>query len=162
MNRTWMLLGAAAVVQLAAGCSGTKQARYVNKQADGGVVALTRNTPDNRDKAIELITQHVGMHYIIDKEEDVPNRSVDTKNTQLGQGNIGAYNQSTQYDSEHRITYRRRPDMTGSPLVSPASGTATPGGVMQAGGVIPSVQPGVAPAVGAGTSMSLDCPNCRR
>jgi hypothetical protein len=62
-----------AVLSLAA-LSGCTTARYVQKNTDSGIVAVSDSSnvwpTYNRDKAIELIVQHVGPDYEIVKEEE--------------------------------------------------------------------------------------------
>jgi hypothetical protein len=68
-----VLVLAAAVV--AAAGSGCANARYVQRGADEGVVAIPANTdvwPDyQRTKALELIQAHVGPNYEIVNEQEV-------------------------------------------------------------------------------------------
>lgn len=58
-----------AVLALAAVGCGT--ARYVHKDADGGVIAMPSNTPWDHKKADELMKEHVGPNYRVVEEKEV-------------------------------------------------------------------------------------------
>lgn len=57
------LLGLAAV-----GCA---NARYIQKDADGGVIAMPADNHWNRKKAVELMREHVGPGYLVVEEKEV-------------------------------------------------------------------------------------------
>ena len=70
--RRFLVLAAAVAVASSVGCA---NARYVQKSADEGIVAVPSNTdtwPDNnRTNALKLIEQHVGPYYDIVDEREV-------------------------------------------------------------------------------------------
>lgn len=61
-----MLLGAVALTGV--GCA---NARYIQKDANGGVIAMSGNSEANRAKAMKLIQEHVGSGYQIVEEREV-------------------------------------------------------------------------------------------
>ncbi len=57
------LLGLAAV-----GCA---NARYIQKDVNGGVIAMPADSRSNRKKADELMREHVGPGYVVVEEKEV-------------------------------------------------------------------------------------------
>lgn len=118
---------AVALIGLCAIAGGCASARYVNQNADGGTVAISSNrgifAEQNRQKAKELIANHVGPNYeIIDEHEVVTGQST-TNNQQTNTDfvpnkrnpNLPSERQFTtgstvqQNITEWHITYRRMP-----------------------------------------------------
>jgi hypothetical protein len=149
------------VLTLAAGLcavagTGCSSARYVQRGSADGVVAVPNRSNDwpsyNYNKAVELITQHVGPDYEIVHEGEVETGSVTTHDQQVNRE--GVFNTSmpilpaekittvntatTRATTEYRITYRRRAT---TPVAAATTPPAAPP-VQPAGGVIPSVLPG--------------------
>jgi hypothetical protein len=148
------------VVALAGGCAGP--ARYVDKKADSGVVAIPSNTDmwpfHYRQEALTLIQQHVGPYYEIVEERQVvtgqQTRNEQTTTTdqlankknpnQTGERQTTSGSVLTQNTTEWQITYRRLPGPIG--LNQPAGGVpGGPTGVQPAGGLPPGTIPSVAP-----------------
>jgi hypothetical protein len=161
-----LLLG----VGVMTGLSGCATARYVERHADGGVVAIPENSNHwptyYRQSALDLITQHVGPHYEILEEREVVVGQQTNNNQQMGPDFLAGIT-TTRELTEWRIAYRRAaspyyPPATGSPQSRngspaaagsrPAGGSTLPGGaplVQPAGGVpmAPSGSSGVIPSV---------------
>jgi hypothetical protein len=76
----------AAVVAGLSGCA--SPARYVEKTAAGGVVAV----PDysHRAEALSLIKKHVGPDYVIVQESEVPTAAVTTTTQKQSSGSLAA------------------------------------------------------------------------
>jgi hypothetical protein len=106
------------VALAAVGCG---DARYVHKDANGGVVAMRGDTSANRKKAEELITAHVGAGYQIVEEKEVitGQETTDHVNTQTeptvhskipilpAQKQTTTTTTTTRDVTEWQITYRR-------------------------------------------------------
>ena len=148
-----ILLAAVAAVGLT-GCAGGG-ARYVAKQADGGVVAIPADTdawPTHyRKKAEELMARHVGPDFEVVSEGEVVtgqstnhdqkvqrDKTFNTTNPFLPAEKDTINTTTTTRDiTEYHITYRRRSAAPmGGAAVAPAGGPVTP-----AGGLAPSVGP---------------------
>jgi hypothetical protein len=144
---TRLFLGVAVIVAGLSGCA--SPAHYVEKRADGGVVAVpdgTNNWPNRyKDAATELIIKHVGSNYEI----------VDETNVQLPakpESPFGPAQPSAQSvpqgKTELRITYRKKAVPPGTPIngigtnTMPAGAglgagtTRQTGGMMQNGGAL--------------------------
>jgi hypothetical protein len=150
--------------------SGCATARYVERHADGGVVAIPENSNHwptyYRQSALDLITQHVGPHYEILEEREVVVGQQTNNNQQVGPDFLAGIT-TTRELTEWRIAYRRAaspyyPPATGSPQPRngspaaagsrPTANSSLPGGnpaVQPAGGVpmAPSGSGGVIPSV---------------
>ena len=101
---------------LACGCA---TARHVVKDAEGGIVAIPSNSERNREKAVELMKQHLPEGYVIEREEETvigqtTHQQVDHGSTiegnekrtsESGQTRATA---TTVANTEYRIFYRRR------------------------------------------------------
>jgi hypothetical protein len=136
---------AVALAALVAGLSGcTSPARYVEKTADAGVVAIPKNTdvwPSNyHSEAVELIKKHVGPNYEIVEEREVPVTTVTNTRQQVdretslhplnpfrGPGATDTVTNTTATTdiTEWRITYRRRAAPPAGPV---PAGEPFPGG----------------------------------
>lgn len=68
---------AAAVAGILAGCAPT--ARFVLMEPAGGAVAIQRNTPGYREKAVALMIQKCPGGYEINREEEVVTGEIVTK-----------------------------------------------------------------------------------
>lgn len=149
-----------AVALLMAGCAGSS-ARYVAKDADGGVVSIPADTDvwpsHNRRNAEELIRRHVGPDFEVVREGEVVtgqatnhdqkvqrDKTFNTTNPFLPAEKDTINTTTTTRDlTEYHITYRRR-----AGGVTPAGGVGLGGGVVPAGG--PTAPGGaVKPAGGA-------------
>lgn len=69
MSHTARLSILLATALLAPSCG--PSARYVRVQPEGGVVAVPRNTPENRARAQELMEAHCAGGYDVNLEEEV-------------------------------------------------------------------------------------------
>lgn len=101
---------------LASGCG---SARYIVKEADGGIVAIPANSEKNREKAVELMQQHFPAGYVIEREEETvvgrtTHHHVDHGTTVEGDQNRTTESgktlatETTVANTEYRIFYRRR------------------------------------------------------
>jgi hypothetical protein len=144
MNRALLIVAAAALC----GASGCASARYVEKSADGGIVAIPSNADfwpiKHMTAAKELMEKHVGPDYeILDQKEVVT--GVTTHHNQeikreptfnsevpfLDAEKHTVTNSTTSTDrTEWRIAYRRRP--------APPLGLTQVGAIQPAGGVVPA------------------------
>ena len=159
-------LSLAAVLALA-GCQTPGEARIVSRKPDSGVVAIARNTTAERDRAIELIANHVGPKFVIEKEEVVPltdtsyrkrDQKVRDASNPLGRINpqdILAL--ETPPASEHRIHYRRASSVASpEPAVLPASA------MMPASAPVPTPTREATPVAGGPRSfLPLTCEGCQ-
>jgi len=126
-----------------AGLSGCASARYVERQADSGVVAIPENSNHwptyYRQAALNLITQHVGPHYEILEEREVVVGQQTNNNQQVGPDFLAGIT-TTRELTEWRIAYRRAanphyPSVGGHTSVSPPTGSRpVTHGSTQAGG----------------------------
>lgn len=132
--------------------SGCGSARYVEKNADSGIIAIPSNADfwpmKHRTAALDKIHQHVGPNYEIVEEKEVVtgvtthhNQQITrepTFNTEvpfLDAEKQTVMNSTTSTDrTEWRIAYRRA-----APPVTP--GVQPTSGVQPAAGVVPSVAP---------------------
>lgn len=146
MRRT---ISFAAVLILATGCQTDRSARYVMRQADSGVVAIPRDTPGERGKAMEMIVHHVGKSFVIDKEEEIqlstPNgrdRSMRNSMDPLAQKSMqDTFALATRPASEFRIHYRRTPaNVMNMPGAAPAQAATPTGNIQQAGAIVIPVE----------------------
>lgn len=147
MVRVLILPAVALTVAAVAGCA-SSSARYVAKDADGGVVAIPADTDvwpsHNRRAAEELIRRHVGPDFEVVREGEVVtgqatnhdqkvqrDKTFNTTNPFLPAEKQTIDTTTTTRDlTEYHITYRRR-----AGGVLPAGGVGTPtGGVVPAGG----------------------------
>lgn len=136
---------------------GCANARYYQKDANGGIIAMSSNSEGNREKALKLIVDHVGPGYqIVEEREVVTGQSTtnqaDTRKELAPSSEIPflaaekktTVSTTTTRDlTEWQIVYRRGPAMTSPPVQSA-------GAVQPAGGAAPAVQPaaGLQPPVG--------------
>ena len=111
--------GACALVAVAAvGCG---NARYIQKDANGGVVAMSSDNRWNREKAEKLMAAHVGAGYQIVEEKEVVTGQVTTNHSDT-QNELGVHSAipilptnkqvtttttSTRDETGWQITYRR-------------------------------------------------------
>ena len=133
------------VVALAgAGCA---SARYVHQDPNGGVVAMSRNSSGNREKALKLIQDHVGPGYqIVEEREVVTGQS--TTNQADTQKELTAHSElpflpaekqttvtttTTRDLTEYHITYRRR-----GAAIPVVNGVPQPPAVQQTGAQVPA------------------------
>ncbi len=143
---------------LAGGCA--TPARYVEKSADSGIIAIPTNQGIfggyNEREATKLIQQHVGSDYeIVDAREVVTGQTTLNNQQMDGQQTANRRNPNqpgfqqnamntttTQDTTEWRIWYRRKASL-GRPG-QPVSGVMQTGGVQRPLGqnVVPSVLPG--------------------
>jgi hypothetical protein len=128
-------LGLTAVLAALSGCAGP--ARYIERQADTGVVAIPANTDAwptyNRREAFALIQKHVGPNFEIIEEREVATgqktfnnqqvnneQTFNTSNPFLPANKQTVQNTTTTADvTEYRIAYRRAagaPGMGGGTL----------------------------------------------
>lgn len=138
MNRI-LVLGMALVAAHQTGCA---SARYVQRDTEGGVVAIPDKSnawPSyNRNKAEELIREHVGTDYEVVEEwaaktdpPPKPERNAATNTPLIVLPSEGPWNATGQLveATEWRIRYRKR---------TPGSDAATSSGVVPAGHQIPT------------------------
>lgn len=146
------------------GLSGCATARYVERHAEGGVVAIPENSNHwptyYRQAALDLITQHVGPHYEILEEREVVVGQQTNNNQQLGPDFLAGITTTHQL-TEWRIAYRRAASLhyppatgsqqprNGSPAASgsrPVGNGTLPSGThpIQPTGGVPTVTPGAA------------------
>lgn len=148
MQRFLMALLAVGVAAL----SGCGTARYVEKNAESGIIAIPSNADfwpmKHRTEAIALIEKHVGPAYEIVEEKEVVtgvtthhNQEVTREPTYNSEVPfLGAEKQtvtnstSTSDTTEWRIAYRRRP-VPATNGIQPAGGVVPTGPVVPAGGV---------------------------
>ena len=120
MKLRWMLrAGACAVMAVAA--AGCGNARYIHKDAGGGVIALPSDNRWNREKAEKLMKEHVGPGYQVVEEKEVVTGQVTTNHSDT-QNELGVHSAipilpankqitttttSTQDVTEWHIVYRR-------------------------------------------------------
>lgn len=142
MNKVLLIVAAAALC----GASGCASARYVEKNADGGIVAIPSNADfwpiKHRTAAMELIEKHVGPGYELGEEKEVVT-GVTTHHNQevkreptfnsevpfLDAEKQTITNSTTSTDrTEYRIAYRRR--------AAPPLGLTPIGAIQPAGGVV--------------------------
>lgn len=175
MRRTLSVTG---MLLLAVGCQTSTAARYVSRMPDAGVVAVPNDTPEGRNRALDLITEHVGPSFVIDKEEDIStedrsarirdrDRSVRSSSDPLNQKNPqDTYASVPRPASEHRIHYRRAPASTTETLNANTNAHPTlPGsGVVPASATTPTLTPareGIAAPGGVRSFMPLTCEGCQ-
>lgn len=131
-------LGVTVVLAAFSGCA--SPARYIERQADSGVVAIPANTDawptHNRREAIALIQKHVGPNFEITEEREVATgqrtfnnqqvnneQTFNTSNPFLPANKQTVQNSTTTTDvTEYRIAYRR---VAGAPGIG---GVTIPGG----------------------------------
>lgn len=104
-----------------AGTVGCGNARYIHKDANGGVIAMSADNSWNRKKAEELMKEHVGPGYQIVEEKEVVTGQVTTNHSDT-QNELGVHSAipilpankqitttttSTKDVTEWQITYRR-------------------------------------------------------
>lgn len=175
---------AAAVAPLLAGV-GCNTARFVERDANGGVVAVPRAM--NRDHALKLIEKEYGPNYVIDGEGEFVTGQVTTNTTnQNKQSEFNARNpfrpqeqtttqtvSQTQDQKEWRITFHKMPAGVGGTPTHTAMGGRTPPGLPPAprdAGVLPATYqtrqpvagttpPGLPPAPAGGGPLQgvVDC-----
>ncbi len=126
--KLWGILCAGACA-LAIGC-GT--ARYIHKDANGGVIALPSDNRWNREKAEKLMKEHVGTGYQVVEEKEVVTGQVTTNHSDT-QNELGVHSAipilptnkqitttttSTRDETEWHIMYRRGglPSVTDEPV----------------------------------------------
>lgn len=127
MVRWWVL----PLLLVSTGCA-SNAARTVLRDHDTGVVAIPHNTdsfPDYyRSQADELIQEHVGRAYEIDREEEYVLGPVTTNETRfsrrpilnwlvpwkLAESATTTNTSSTRNQTEYRIHYRKMPTASGS------------------------------------------------
>lgn len=136
--------GAFVLVAVAAAASGCASAKYVEKRADGGVVAVPDDSDSwpgyNRRAALEKIREHVGPNYEIVDERKVVTGQTTLNNQQTAtEHTLNARNPAyptqrqtttgtgitTQQDvTQWQIAYRRKegPTAAVTPDVRPAGG----------------------------------------
>lgn len=177
MRRTLSVTG---MLLLAMGCQTPNAARYVSRMPDAGVVAVPNDTSGGRNQALDLITDHVGPSFVIDKEEDIStedrsarirdrDRSVRSSSDPLNQKNPqDTYASVPRPASEHRIHYHRAPASTTESLSTNAKSQPTlPGsGVVPASATVPAAAPtsareGAAAPGGVRSFMPLTCEGCQ-
>lgn len=165
MNR--ILFAAAAVVAGLSGCQ--SPARYVDMQADAGVVAIPADSDVwptyYRTRALEKIREHVGANYEIIGQGEVPTGKTTINSQQMSNDRISGVT-TTQDTKEWQIAYRKKalpttvtngmPNMPGMGGVQQTQYRPGAGlGAQPAGGIIPpgaqgnNLAPSVAPAGGA-------------
>ncbi len=136
---------AVGIVGLLSGCV---SARYVERNPDSGIVAVADNTNQwpsyNRDKAMELIRNHVGPDFEIVKEEEVVTGKVTRNDQPVSQ--VPVWNPIVEDVTAWFIHYRRRPTDPNAPRMEVGfrSNPATRNGVEQAsanGPPLPSLLP---------------------
>ena len=111
---------------------GCANARYVQQDQHGGIVAMSRNSEGNREKAMKLITDHVGPDYQIVEEREVVTGQ-ETTNHANTQKELTSHSEipflpaerrttvttSTTRDlTEYQIVYRRQGTISSPPLVN--------------------------------------------
>ena len=149
MKRVLVIVAAVAVCA----SSGCASARYVEKNADGGIVAIPSNADfwpiNHRAAALQLIEKHVGPGYELGDEKEVVigvttnhNQEVKREPTYnsevpfLGAEKQTITNSTTSSDrTEYRIAYRRRAAPPAG-AVQPAGGVQPAGALVPAGGVV--------------------------
>ena len=106
---------------VAVGAVGCSNARYIQKDANGGVIAMSADNSWNRKKAEELMKEHVGAGYQIVEEKEVITGQVTTNHSdtqhELGVNSaipilpankqVTTTTTSTKDVTEWQITYRR-------------------------------------------------------
>lgn len=132
---------------LAAGCQ-SPNARYVLRQPGSGVIAIPRDTPTERGKAVELIQRHVGPNYVIEKEEEVITdpRVVNSKNDSQKSGSTldVSFALGTRPNTEYRIHYHRYAVPANTPTPTTGETTAklpsptVDSGIVQASATLPA------------------------
>lgn len=135
VSQRWIsLLLAVGVIANLSGCA---TARYVERHADGGVVAIPENSNHwptyYRQAALDLITQHVGPHYEILEEREVVVGQQTNNNQQVGPDFLAGIT-TTRELTEWRIAYRR----AASPHYPPAPGNPQPRNSSPAAGPRPA------------------------
>jgi len=173
-----LLLGVAAVVAGLSGCA--SPARYIERGADSGVVAIPANTDEwpsyHRREALTLIQKHLGSNYEIIEEREVATGQRTVNNQHVKSEQVmnrsnpflpaekqTVDNTTTTHDiTEWRIAYRKvntpATDTGGIQQTQYIPGTAPPG-VYPAGGIggiVPSCAPG-AGVVSAGGMPAAGC-----
>ena len=145
MSGRWVLLCLPVVIGM--GCA---HARYVERNATSGVVAV----PDNSDSwpsrnmrhAKELMAKQFPQGYVIEREEEVVTGQVTHTNTNTerhGVPVLSAVGLGPTYEAhatttsatdvkEWRIWYRSKDAPPSAPTIYPAGGPAPPGGVIPA------------------------------
>ena len=148
---TRLALGMVAVVAGLSGCA--SPARFVERTADSGVVAIPSNTDSwpgyNRREALALIQKHVGPSYEIVEEREVATgkktyndqqvnneQTWNTSNPLLPANKQTVQNTTTTQDvTEYRIAYRKK---TSFNTGGTGFGSGMPNGLTPAGGAMPS------------------------
>ncbi|MCS7021896.1 MAG: hypothetical protein NZ703_01865 [Gemmataceae bacterium] len=137
-----LLTGMLAVTVMA--ISGCASARYVERHADSGVVAIPENSNHwptyYRQAALDLIEKHVGPHYEIIEEREVVVGQQTSNNQQVGPDFLAGFS-TTRDLTEWRIAYRRAAAPSVLPLTGsrgPLGGGGTPGGSSPASGGVPA------------------------
>jgi hypothetical protein len=154
--RRLVVLAAAVAVASSVGCA---NARYIQKNADEGVVAVGSNTDTwpsyNRTNALKLIEAHVGPGYEIVDEREVANGVVETNRQDTDRQAVFNPNNpflpaekqttttttTTTPRTEYHITYRRA---ARSPVAVGSGGSIPPPhgpSVLPAGYAAPSASP---------------------
>lgn len=115
------ILCAAACAVGAVGTVGCGNARYIQKDVNGGVIAMSADNRWNREKAEKLMAAHVGAGYQVVEEKEVVTGQVTTNHsdtqTELGEHSVIPFlpankqitttTTSTRDETEWHITYRR-------------------------------------------------------
>lgn len=151
-----------ALAMCAWGMTGCASARYVERQADSGVVAIPENSNHwptyYRQAALDLIEKHVGPHYEILEEREVVVGQQTSNNQQIGPDFLAGLS-TTRELTEWRIAYRRAavPSVGGAYGSQPAR-TVPVGGPAGSGNTRAASQGngigGVQPAGGLSGNMS--------
>lgn len=105
----------------AVGSAGCGTARHIQKDANGGVIALPSDNRWNREKAEKLMKEHVGAGYQVVEEKEVVTGQVTTNHSDT-QSELGVHSAipilpankqitttttSTRDETEWHIVYRR-------------------------------------------------------
>jgi hypothetical protein len=117
--------GACALAAISTVGCGT--ARYIQKDVNGGVIALPSDNRWNREKAEKLMKEHVGTGYQVVEEKEVVTGQVTTNHSDT-QNELGVHSAipilpankqvtttttSTRDETEWHITYRRGGTLSG-------------------------------------------------
>lgn len=79
-------------------------ARYVMRDGNGGVIAISANTESLREKAFQKMTDQCPGGFLVDREEEVQVGTVTSSNTTYGTYNTYG-SQQTRAETEWRITF---------------------------------------------------------
>jgi hypothetical protein len=128
------LFSPAVLVLLAAGCQTPNPARYISRTPEGGVVAIPRDTPGDRDRAFAMITRHVGPNFVVEKEEEILLDQQAWERNQAAKGRMKAQQKPWQDvlalnqnpSSEYRIYYHRSTAAATPTAATTPPTTATP------------------------------------